>query len=185
MSLYFNTRAIDHFLFLKFIISSKLERHTVLFCAMSTHSSPMHWATYCLLPPPDSETTSIALCAHFLLQAPKPCHMFLQKLSCLPLRISRRDSSNVPTPRQVAGRVGFITMWELLFCPEVTHHPCPSCHVRFSAILGASWYVNHLSKHAVQHIAQMCALGRFGDRPLSAARCTLLPLFVALLATSR
>ena len=44
---------------------------------------------HCLLPPPHSETASVALGAHFLLQAPKPCHICLQKqLSCLSLGIS-------------------------------------------------------------------------------------------------
>ena len=55
--------------------------------------------THCLLPPPNSKMTSMTLRAQFLLQAPKPCHIFVQKLMvCFPLRISRRDLCNVSTP---------------------------------------------------------------------------------------
>ena len=100
-SLWFNTRAIDHFpCFPVYHFFQLGAPYSTVLC----HVDPLmpNALSHCLLPPPHSGTASMALCAHFLLQAPKPLHILMQKqLSCLPLGISRRESCNVPTPREV------------------------------------------------------------------------------------
>ena len=155
-SLYFNTRAIDHFALFQFIKSSNLERHTVLFCAMLTHSSPLHWVTACShLQTLKRRPWRLAFCAHFLLQAPKPCQILMQnQLSCLLPGISRRDSCNVTTPREVAGKVGFITVWELVFSLQLRRS---LAHLVTCDSALSSWRLD-LSQHAVLHCAQMCTL---------------------------
>ena len=119
---------------------------------------------HCLLPPPDSATASIALCTRFLLQALQPCNVFVQEqFACFPHRVSRRNPCNVPTPRNIACEVRFITMRELVFRPAVAQEPGPSRHVGFSTFITASWYINRLSQHSILHCAQVCTLCTFKD----------------------
>ena len=61
----------------------------------------------------------MTLCAQFLLQALKPCNIFVQEqVACCSLRISRRDPCNVSTPREKAGEVRFVTLWDFVFLPR-------------------------------------------------------------------
>ena len=55
-----------------------------------------------------------------------------KQLSCRPLRIFRRDSCNVPTPREAAGKVCFVTVWKFVFCAAVTAVALPilSCVIQ-------------------------------------------------------
>ena len=77
-------RVRSTFFVFQFIISSNLDRHTVLFCATFT---PLTTKTlgHCVLPPANSEATSMTLRAQSLLQAPKPHHTLCKKKLCVSL----------------------------------------------------------------------------------------------------
>ena len=47
-----------------------------------------------------------------------PCFV-QEQVACFPLRISRRDPCNVSTPREIAGEVRFVAMWEHVFALQL------------------------------------------------------------------
>ena len=133
-----------------FFVFSKLSFLPTPHCIVLCHLHPLISKTlnHCLLPPPHSEATSMTLGAQFLLQVPKPCHVFMQDKVLIPLfgSLVVIRATCPHHEKQPARHVGIC----VLPCSCAAISPILSC--------GESWHRNHLSQHTVLYCAQMCTL---------------------------